>query len=310
MKKWSICRLAAILILLTQNKILAQELELIKTTRLTHYPSASAIEFYNNRLFIIGDDAASLIIVDKEHQEVDSVRLFPGNEARIHKDEKADLEASVLLNEGGKNYLLALSSLSTEKRNKILLFDLDNKQFKIQNLQLAHLQLDEINIEGAALVNGHLVLSNRANNTSRINHLVVSRFEIEKGELSKNEKIITLLLPQKKMVTGVSGLAYSNEKDVLFFTASTENTADAVSDGEIGESYIGYISGIRNKLNNKEIKADTLIQLSSLFAAKIPQKIESLAIEEEKKNELIFHLVADNDNGESTLFKMKMKWKD
>ena len=37
------------------------------------------------------------------------------------------------------------------------------------------------------------------------------------------------------------------------------------------------------------------------------QKIESVCVERFDKNEFILHMVADNDNGTSGLFKMRLK---
>lgn len=313
MKKRNIYKLAAILILSIQNNISAQEIELIKTTHLANYPSASSIEFYNNRLYIIGDDAPQMVVLDTAQQVIDSISIFESKEKRIDKDEKADLEASVIIQEQNKNYLVAFSSFSDKNRNKTLVYELDpeGKKNKPNVLlsNLADINVQERNIEGAAFINNKLVLSNRANNTHKENSLIVTDITLPNGLEAKKHSVLKLLLPQTKAVTGISGMAYLKDKDMLLFTASTEDTENAHSDGDIGESYIGYVSNISQQLNNASIHADTLIALKKDVTKKTPQKIESLAVERVADKSVLLHLVADNDNGESTLFKMRMTFK-
>jgi len=92
----------------------------------------------------------------------------------------------------------------------------------------------------------------------------------------------------------------------MFFTASTENTPNAYSDGEIGSSYIGYIKNISKKLNNGSVKVTKLISISKYLAEQSAQKIESITVESINGKKVIIHLAADNDNGESTLFKLRL----
>jgi hypothetical protein len=112
-------------------------------------------------------------------------------------------------------------------------------------------------------------------------------------------------LPKANGVVGISGLEYVKEKDLLLFVASTENTDNATEDGTIGDSYLGYINNISQKLDQQEIKADTLISFSKAINKEKNYKIESIAVESVNENELLLHLAADNDDGKSTLFKIK-----
>src|SRR5262245_53850430 len=60
------------------------------------YPSASAVEYYDDRIYIMGDDAPNMIVLDTAFNIIDSVSivLHPGK--RIPKSIKPDLEASAL----------------------------------------------------------------------------------------------------------------------------------------------------------------------------------------------------------------------
>ncbi|HVE61517.1 MAG TPA: hypothetical protein VNA26_06845 [Chitinophagaceae bacterium] len=310
MKKCKICSLAIILILSISNSSVAQEIKLLKTTRFPHYPSASTIAIYNNRIYIIGDDAPYMLIVDTNHKVLDSTRLFSSTTKRINKEEKADIESSFLSNKSNNTYLVALSSFSTRKRNKYIVFNLTQKgkKAKIKNQRsLFAGGISEWNIEGATWIDRYLIMSNRANLSHKINHLLIVDFHLRRGIRQKKIKVIPITFPQEQAVTGISGLTYVEKTDVLLFTASTEKTLNSYDDGEIGESFLGIIENGSAKITGENIKPDTLLNLSKLFGNKSLQKIESIAVESDKEKYMIIHLAADNDNGESTLFKIQLK---
>ena len=52
---------------------------------------------------------------------------------------------------------------------------------------------------------------------------------------------------------------------------------------------------------------DQLINLSEVHVDFRNEKIEGLCVEVAQENTLILHLISDNDNGESKLFKVKLK---
>src|SRR5687767_13447161 len=166
MKKQIICVLVATLIASINKESAAQKIKLLKKTHLTDYPSASSLEFYKEKLYVIGDDAASIWILDKEHRFLDSIILFPSKEKRINAAIKADLESSTIIAKNNKNYLVLFSSFSTTNRNKLIFVDLDNPKNDVKqivsNLDAA---VQELNIEGAASIDRNLILSNRANTT-------------------------------------------------------------------------------------------------------------------------------------------------
>jgi hypothetical protein len=308
MKKQIICALAAILIASINKESAAQKIRLLKKTHLTNYPSASSLEFYKEKLYVIGDDAPSIWILDKNHSLLDSIVLFPSKEKRIDWAIKADLESSTIITKNDKNYLVAFSSFSTPARNKIIFLSLDRPEKNLKQVEttLEATTVQELNIEGAASIGHQLILSNRANTTHKNNSLLLTTIDTTPG-INKNYIVITLYLPKTKKVTGISGISYLKEKDMLLFTASTENTPNAYTDGEIGGSYVGYVKYISKKLTGSSIKADKLISVSKYLGEKTAQKIESLTVEEITGKKAVIHLAADNDNGESTLFKLKLK---
>ena len=52
------------------NKDLLQEVK-----QLPHYPSTSGIEYINNKIYIIGDDANNLLVLDSNLNTIDSILL-------------------------------------------------------------------------------------------------------------------------------------------------------------------------------------------------------------------------------------------
>ena len=309
MKKQIICVLVVILTVSIKNESTAQKIKLLKKTHLADYSSASSLEFYKDRLYVIGDDASAIWILDNEHRFLDSIQLFPSTTKRIPPDIKVDLESSTIIKDNETDYLVCISSFSTDHRNKIIYVNLTDRKIspKIIETSLRKVDVEELNIEGATSFNDQLILSNRANATHKNNSLIITSLTAKEGIKIENNKVTTLSLRKKKNIIGISGMTYVKEKDLLLFTASTEDTPNAVTDGTIGTSYIGYIKNISKKINNSPVKATKLISISKYLKEKSAQKIESITVEKMNKKNGIVHLATDNDNGESTLFKLRVK---
>jgi len=278
-------------------------IELLATKEL-NFPSASATEFYQDKLFLFGDDATYLLVLSPNYQLADSINYWQRNFHRIPKPVKPDIESSLLLEERGEMILYGIGSMSDTNRWKVIKHNLNNQQtdtfsYFISKNTLA--QINQLNIEGAATVNNTIVLANRANLSNPVNHLLYwDRADVHL--VSKQ-----LLLPKQKTVAGVSGLYYVKEKDLLLLTASEEETASTTKDGTIGESYLGGIKNFSKRLNDAEFKPDFFYQLSKTDDRFSKQKIESVCLEAIDGDELILHLAADNDNGKSHLFKVRLK---
>src|SRR5688572_10775154 len=74
------------------------------------YPSASSIEFVDRKLYLMGDDATYLLVLDTNLNILDSIPLLSHPETRIPKETKPDLEASVVNTEN--LFLFGSGSLS------------------------------------------------------------------------------------------------------------------------------------------------------------------------------------------------------
>lgn len=286
---------------------------LICSLLLPDFPSASAVEFHEGRLYLIGDDATCIQVLDKDYHVIKSIRISGAKEKRIAKKVKADYEASALIRLHGNTYLMASGSLATEKRRQLLLLPLpEGDSATVQFIpyppaftaQLLNNGIDELNIEGAAVVKNTLLLSNRGNNTWPQNRLVLTAPGFWEQAAPPVSVVPFTLLTPTPVFAGVSELCYVPEKDLLLCTFSSEATANAYDDGVIGDSYIGWISNISGKLSQATITTDGMLNLTSADPAFKGEKIEGICLESIQDNTLTLHLVSDNDAGASRLFKV------
>lgn len=279
---------------------------------LSEYPSGSAISYYNDQLYIIGDDARTLLVLDSNYHEIRTVPFFHHSEKRIPKAQKADLETAVIIDKEGRKNLLALGSAATREREQIILYPLDTASAQptyisstsfIQRLQ----QLPEINIEGATLTGKHLILSNRGNESNPVNHLIITTPDFwqhpEKAPITISTINIPFTLPG---FAGISELCYIEQEDLLLVLLSSEATANAYDDGTIGDSYIGWVTRFNEKSGISNIPLDGITNLSEIDPAFKGEKMEGICIAAVENNEWYLHLVADNDKGASKIFYIKM----
>jgi hypothetical protein len=292
---------------------LISNIVLLNSLLLNNFPSGSAINYHNGKLYLIGDDTNNILVLDIDYQEVDTIQLFDYPEKRIPKPQKSDFETAVLVDIRERTHLLALGSASTKEREKGMLISLTGLQeaqtfSDTEFIKRVKTQgIPEINIEGATVIGDHLILSNRGNSANQENHLIITETDFWTRQ---NEAAISLLRisipPNIKEFPGVSELCYVASKNILLFTMSSEATNNAYDDGVIGDSYIGWVNDINQKLQQPDIILDGLINLSDIDTAFKGEKIEGICMESVSGNEMVLHLIADNDQGESRLFKLKL----
>lgn len=299
-----VCFLLIILLLDScNNKNILQEVRL-----LPHYPSASGIEFKDNKVYIIGDDANNLLVLDSSLYETDTILLYSFPEKRIPKAVKPDLESIALLDDG--KLLLTGSGSAMPQRNIAWLIDPATQQKDSIRLDTFYQRIllngiKELNIEGITAYPGGFILANRGNKGYPKNHLVFTRRNFWNRQ--SQVEISSLLAgsnPDSSYFSGISGLAYAPKNDALVMTVSTEDTRNSMDDGAIGKSYLWIIKNITPKKNWKAVNPGKIIELDALDARFKGQKIESVCILKETPKLLYLLLAADNDNGSSTLFKL------
>lgn len=283
-------------------------LSLVKVISLDSFPSASALEYHAEKIYVFGDDASYLLVLDTNFKTVQKEKYITDSSYRIQKEIKPDVESATIIEEKGKPVLFAFGSLSGDYRKRVYVFSLDSLK-KRASLSLMHKNMESIkewNVEGAAFVKGKIVFANRANTSTKINYLVNAFLPKNGNSIETGGEAIRLRLPETELVAGVSGLYYVETKDLLLFTASEENTPDAISDGAIGESYLGLIKNF-SQTRGEAVKPDVFLKLSEAHPSFQKQKVESVCVQEVTKKGLILLLAVDNDNGRSTLFKVALQ---
>src|SRR5687767_3338173 len=148
------------------------EVKLLTIKTLEDFPSASAIEFYKDRIYLFGDDAAVLLITDKEYQRIDTVRFIADTTYRISKSTKPDTESAAIVMQEDEAELYALGSFSTRERGKLFSFPLRNpRNFMQEDLYplVKKLSGRELNIEGLAITGDLMIMANRANAAQPMN---------------------------------------------------------------------------------------------------------------------------------------------
>ena len=275
------------------------------------YPSASAVEYLDGKLYVMGDDAVQMIILDTNLTIIDSIPLFSYPENRMPKATKPDIESLLLLRDSSKLLLLSSGSLSPYRDTAWILDPVTKQKSAISLIHyfqyLKTRGLNEINIEGAASLNGSgFVYANRGHLDWPKNYLIFAShlFLPEAGD--------NAIMPVRSGIDstvfqGISGLSYASVSDELIMTVSTEATRSSFEDGAIGKSYIWIIKNVKAIKEPRELKPDTVIDLDSLDSNFKGQKIESATIINETKESIRLILVADNDDGSSTIFKFSLQ---
>ena len=278
--------------------------------RLSSYPSASGVEYFNNHIYIIGDDAKYILILDSNLAIKDSIALYSFPETKIPKATKPDIE-SITITADNKLLLLGSGSL-IPYRNAGWLIDPISKQKDSLRLDSFYNRLkangiDEINIEGLCHIPGYMAITNRGNKSYRKNMLIITKKDFWTNQANAAISLIHLGTNTDSTVfNGVSGLAYSAKTDKLLITVSTEDTRNNFDDGTIGKSYLWIVDNISAKKKWRAINPNTIIDLEEIDPRFKRQKIESICILQEDENSFTLLLAADNDNGSSTLFTLSL----
>jgi hypothetical protein len=289
---------------------------------LDEFPSGSSINFHNEKFYVIGDDATHLLVLDREYQKTDSVYLFDYAEKRIPKADKTDLEGSVVLTRGDSPCLLIVGSASRKNRKRIILIPFSDKGLNLRSQSISFhktkvfikkigsMGIDEVNLEGVCVINGDLVLGNRGNRSSQNNHLIITDPDFWEHQEDARLLIKKLSIPKEHSheSLGLSELCYVESIDLLLLTLTSEATDNAYDDGAIGNSYLAWIENASQKMQFEELATDGILNLADVDPVFKSEKIEGVCVESVAPSKLIVHLIADNDLGESKLFKIQISW--
>ena len=173
------------------------KLELLDFIELENYPSGTGIEFYDDKIYIVGDDSRDLLVMNKKWNKPTLINLFDSAEKKIPSSEKSELEAVTVLAVDKKPHLLIIGSGTTDKRDKALLLNLKTNAINWINLSVFYKRIraagiPELNIEGIAEVYDYLVLANHGNSTNPDNQLIITKADFWKNQEKANLQSIVI----------------------------------------------------------------------------------------------------------------------
>jgi hypothetical protein len=291
-------------------------------------PSASGMELIGNRLYVIGDDSPFLYVLDGASlQLVDQIELFASGDfgsGRIPKLLKPDLECLTRLDMDGVHHLVAFGSGSAPNRARTYAIQLPAggqqaaqvRQYSLQPLYQA-LQADQdllggddLNLEAAAATPDKLLLLQRATKAGPNLILFFPRQDFvaylagTRKQLPDYEAIACHLPQLAGLNARFSGAIVHDNR--LFFTASVENTADAILDGEVLGSFVGWVDLATVKPGSQALELHTALVLDE-NGQPYQGKVESLVILDSPRPHTFRALaMTDNDNGQSDLLELEL----
>lgn len=304
---------------------LAATAEVTGLKNLADLPSASGMVLFQQQLYVVGDDSPSLYRLDPEFQRLGEVAVYPwiaDKTSRIASDQKADLEASEMLQIDGQPVLVMLGSGTQEdRREQALLYSLASQQPQWKNVRplyrylrkVAGLSASEfINIEGLACSDHQVFLLSRGSHGPNL-IFTLSKADFVNyltGKLTHIEHITAqrVQLPQLDAHQAtLSGAEFDAAGQQLVVTASVDaGDQDAHGKGEqlkgIRGSFIATIP-----LTQLASKADLDLTASAALISHQGQplrsKVEAIALDVNLQHGLSGVLAADNDDGFSQLMR-------
>lgn len=286
--------------------------ELIRIVELPQYPSGSSLERQEDNVYLIGDDATKAILLNRQLQVTDSIKLFADTIQRIPKSYKADIECGGIF---ADSTLLWLGSGSAPQRRTGIRYHLNTRDTQHISLETFYNRLlgagiPSLNLEGMAVTPQQVILANRAHGKKPVNQLIFTTHAFWKKQDRASIRVVKAgFLPPGSAtqgIQGLSGLAYSSRYDRLFATVSTETGAGGVADGSIGESYLWVFDDISPKRAFTALNPTKIIPLSDMDPRLKNQKVESVAVLEENEKYVWLALTVDNDDGKTILFEVKI----
>ena len=291
-----------------------QQQKMLIATKQLPYPSGSSLSYLNGKLYLMGDDAVEMVVLDEDLNILDSIPIIDYPLQRIPKNIKPDIEASTVMRYQNKNVLFLIGSGSVEKfRNTGYIIEPGSVKSKTIDLSVFYNRIknegiEDLNVEGMTALPAGLVMASRGNKTFRHNFLVFTSQDFFEQQDTVDIKLVRVgTNADTSLFNGISGLDYAAGSDKLLLTVSSENTYNSYEDGSIGKSYLWIINDITTRKRFTHINPDIIIDLDKLDDRFKGHKIESVSIVKETRQQLHLVLVADDDNGQTLLFKMSLQ---
>jgi hypothetical protein len=287
------------------------KLKLIDYKELPDLPVGSNLEFFNDSIYLVDDDASDMVVLNKKWQTLATHHLLVNGDPKIAPKSKSDFEATTIIEVNSIPRLLVLGFDVKDNHHKAILINLDDHTKEEYDISEFYNRLKEtvgiINIESAAIVLGKLVLCNRDHKASPENHIIVTDADFYRNQSGAEITTVSFDLPQtSRQVIGLSGLAYSYKNDWLVVTLLTESSAGADAPG-VGDSYLAVIENASRKVVRKKMKVNTLFHLSETDEAFTGFNMQSVCVRSEKNARLKLFLLAENKTGSNSVFTVRVK---
>jgi hypothetical protein len=286
------------------------KLKLLDYKEITDLPVGSNVEFFNETLYLVDDDASDMVALNKKWQIQATHQLLRYDDPKILPGTKSDFEATTIVEVNSIPRLLVLGFDIKDNHHKAILVNLDDYTTEEHDITEFYNRLKEtvgvINIESAAIVLGKLVLCNRDHKAAPENHIIVTEADFWKNQAKAEITTISFDLPQtSNQVVGLSGLAYSYKNDWLVVTLLSESSDK--DHQTTGDSYLAIIENASRKVVRKKMKINSLFQLNQVDEGFAGYNIQSVCIRSEKSSRLKLYLLADNKTGKNGIFTLRVK---
>ncbi len=227
----------------------------LKSLTTLGFAAASGLATAHDALWVIADDGLHLHQLGLDGGTIACHMLFTGrtalpDEPKARKKAKPDLEALCALPDGR---LLALGSGSRRQRMLGSVFEPETASTRVIDLAplytLLETELPELNIEGAAVCGGSLMLAHRGNSAGTADALVLLHLAtvlsgIAEGALSPEARRGIIAVQLGKLDDAqltLTDLALGGDGQ-LWFSAAAEATEDRYDDGACAGSVIGHFN--------------------------------------------------------------------
>jgi hypothetical protein len=293
---------------------------MIKKAHLSDLPSASGIEYADNKTYMVGDDMRWLVQLDENWHVADKFPLSAIDTLvnnRTPWNLKADFESMADFNYMGQSFMLVLSSGSmlTTRDTAFLVQMGDSVTFVKKNIRKLYDEIkltvgipdsNEINIEGLAISDTHAYLFHRGNVFENFIleieiHALMKYFLSGDGVIPQIKVYYFTLPEHNEIPSGFSGACMLPDNSAILYTASLEDTKSELYDGEILGSFIGYIP-----LDKIQKGTSVAALLTDKNGQSVNKKLESIVVKSIKGNKLVVLSVSDNDDGSSDIFELNV----
>ena len=217
--------------------------------------AASGMALRADTLYVVADDELELAAYHLDGTRAASIPLLAGALPEAHNERKAqkpDFEALFALPDGS---LVALGSGSTARRMRGAWVSFDAATPRVRPIDLSDLygvllrDLPELNIEGATVLAGRLVLCSRGNGALRQNALIQLDLAAVLDSLRDSDSLRAGSVRSVQPVqldelegTPLSFTDLANSADQLLFSAAAEASANTYDDGACAGSVVGSLS--------------------------------------------------------------------